>query len=1042
MKCLLNLLFIFGWFIQSDSYAQESDLNSMNIITPITYNHPSSKSQSIKSSLTIGVGKFLDVDVENEVNQKINSSRKDLEAFYNNKEELDKFIKKVVVEAKESTVDKSFDDANLIAFYGLIGKNLIGGFADQILKSEGVTDSKRRELWVKKLLVPFNDCIAKSKNSQYDASHCTDALTASLVPTVGLAIVYELSKSKLSDNLPEGDKASFLTNQVTSYNQCLTTTDQKSEAVNLCALTSMKNGILKVTETKVVQSIKENATSTSSALKIKANVWPLFNSCIQNVGSDKSNKKETSTQFMDCIDRLVKQTGIQIAQDKILNTPAFKFNFNKEELKLMSQSKTKSFGDCIDNLIKNDIRKDGMIDIDKCETPLTNELTYKIVTKTFSKNAETSFPSNPEIAQQVSKEGKRLLDLCWNDKLESKERESCLRKTILSLAQVIGKAELELALPNTMANKTELTKDSLIKLNACLQKELPLSISDSPNLTKKIDKCSNQLTLEVAQTAARDILRAQAISNNIDKIEIENLIASLIDKQFMGCLGTTPSSEKIHFCSGQLTTNASIQLATIQIKENAKDKLSQSETENLIKDLITDKFTKCLGSTPTDTTLNSCVAKLTTSATKSIVLAYEKKEIKNQLNTDLTPTKLKPIEDHFIACVDAPYLVEDVSKNLALCNQTFALEFAKTLGELKLDSLMKSALGTEGYNDQKSQIDETLAKYNICLDKLKATSMSNGLIDKITICTNELQAQGTLLFTTIANAWMSSPANNDPTVAALKSEFSQLLPCLGSLLPSSPYSQNLQENVASSLKPVTNLIAQYIEYDPENARQNLNDIVKNFANVLKDSTQGEAAKTELLDLLYRNGALDQFIKAFIRGEVKKSFADISEDELPSDLKNMLTSKENFDLIFSSPEGKEIKDLLMDKIIKPILINQTDLHSPEITASTTTIQEKVTKILINAPSFGSLLIKSNVQKKLDQTKGLVRFFAKAIYGRNALNWDKVRETPEGIEAEEYIRNHILIPKFNSQTQSAKEAAKINVEAEALVKKAIKKYKTNS
>ena len=77
---------------------------------------------------------------------------------------------------------------------------------DKILNTEGVTDQSRRDLWVKKILAPFQTCISKSKNSQYDASHCMDALTTSLVPSIGEGIVYELSRSKLNASLPKNQR--------------------------------------------------------------------------------------------------------------------------------------------------------------------------------------------------------------------------------------------------------------------------------------------------------------------------------------------------------------------------------------------------------------------------------------------------------------------------------------------------------------------------------------------------------------------------------------------------------------------------------------------------------------------------------------------------------------------------------------------------------------------------------------------------------------------------------------------------------------------
>ena len=812
MKCLPNILLILNCCL---GFASAGEIDGIHIITPVSYAKTSSSTQNFQSGFLVTVGSFV-VDVNKEVEKKIEPYKKDLATFFPKPGELDAFITRTVNNAKNSTLGTGFNDANMTKFYGHIGDSLIGGFADKILETEGIKDPARRTMWVQKLTAPFDNCINNSKNSQYDASHCIDALTASLVPSAGICIVYELSRSSLSTSLPENQKAPFILAQVTDYKTCIAKTRSSAEDVMNCALGAMRNGVLKITDGKLTKSINDAASTPAVAAAIKKSVWPSFNACAQAVGVDKNNKTDLSTQFFNCIDDLVQTTGMKVVEDKINNIPALKLNFSKAEISKIAADKVLFFQSCTENLQKRNIRKNGMLDTSSCENVITNDITYKVVVKTFTETAENSFPGDNALISSASKEGKRLIDLCWDNDQSGKEREACLRKSVLSFSSVIGRGKLNKAIPDTMSTKNELTEASLRELTACLQKQLPTNISEATTLSDKTDYCSNTLTKNVAQKVARSILRAKAIESKLSAKDADALVAELVDQKFMACIGSKPTSDKIDVCSAQLTRNAAITLATIQIRTNAEGKVEPAETELLVNDLVKTKFASCIGNNPKDEQLNSCVADLTKSATKAIVLSYEKKQIKEQLNADFTPEALKSTEDHFIACVDAPHPVADVSKSLDECTKNFSLEFASSLGELKLNSLLLSVLGTQGFKDQKRAIDETLAKYNECLDGLKKYNMNEGLVDKLTVCTDQLTASGVKIVTAAANSWMSTD-DKDLATTRIKNEFANFIPCLSGLMPASPYTQRLQQNVDSALKPVAMLMSQYVEYDPDNA---------------------------------------------------------------------------------------------------------------------------------------------------------------------------------------------------------------------------------
>jgi hypothetical protein len=1032
MKIILFLLLMVSTF-----KILAGEIDDISIITPTSYETTSSSSQTFASKVKVGIGDIINADAVALVKKKIAPYSKDLTNYFPKPGELDSFVDKIAQEGKNTYLSEGLSDSKLIRFYEFLGNKLVGGFVDKILSAKGVTDLARREIWVKKILAPFQECIGRSKNSQYDASHCMDTLTTSLVPSAGIGIVYELSRTNLSSSMPEDLQNSFNKNQVNNYKSCLAKTKNLASDVENCALVAMRSGVINVTDTKLSKTISEATSTPVIAKSVKNLVWPEFTTCTQKVGTDKSVVTGISEQFMDCIDGLVSNTGIQIVQDKIKTNSSVKLNFKKSEIEKISLDESKSFKECVQTQKKNNIRTAGMLDTHKCENIVTNDITYKVVLKTLSQSANDSFKNDTNLGLKFSNSGKEILDLCWANDQNPKQRDDCLKKTIITFSQSIAANKLDAAIPKAQSNKKELTAISMAEFGKCLEKQLPSNISEAQNLNSQIKNCSIKLTLNVALEIAKASVQSAAFKSKIDPQQTEEMLNKFVETQFKKCLGESPTDLKISQCSGELKKDVAMTIATSQVRASANGKMTSKDSEELVNTLVNQNFKSCIGSTPTDAQLDECVANLTKAATKSIVISYEKKQILEQLSTVTVPKNLKVVESNFSNCVDKPIKTSEVSKKMDDCTKAFALDFAKELGELKLNSLMQSILGLNSYNDQKKTIEQILFKYNECLDDLKKYEIQDGLLDKISTCTEGLERRGINLVSNTINTWMSTE-EKDAATLIVKNEFARLIPCLGGFLPSTPYSPTLQANAESILKPVSLMIAQYIEYSPEVAKRTLDEITKKLAGDLKDVATNPDSRKALIDTLYINGALDQFLKSMIRSEVKSSIEKISDSDLPKDLKTALLAKDNFDKIFASAEGKVLKDMVMEKMLKPILMDQASVKSPLMVAAMDSVKDRVIKILVSSPHFGDQIIKSSVQNQINNLDKFTRFMAKALYGSKSLNWEQVRTSANGIIAENYIRENILLPKFKGTIFSKEEENKINTEAEKLVKAAIKKY----
>jgi hypothetical protein len=96
------------------------------------------------------------------------------------------------------------------------------------------------------------------------------------------------------------------------------------------------------------------------------------------------------------------------------------------------------------------------------------------------------------------------------------------------------------------------------------------------------------------------------------------------------------------------------------------------------------------------------------------------------------------------------------------------------------------------------------------------------------------------------------------------------------------------------------------------------------------------------------------------------------------------------------------------------------------------------MLVDSPKFGDTIVKTGIQMQINEMGGFSRFMAKVFYGSDNLNWEKVRTTEAGKKAEQYIKENVILPKFEGKSMTPKELEKINEEAERLVKEAVKKY----
>lgn len=172
--------------------------------------------------------------------------------------------------------------------------------------------------------------------------------------------------------------------------------------------------------------------------------------------------------------------------------------------------------------------------------------------------------------------------------------------------------------------------------------------------------------------------------------------------------------------------------------------------------------------------------------------------------------------------------------------------------------------------------------------------------------------------------------------------------------------------------------------------------------------------------------------------IQDTFNGLPKGEIPAKLQAALLDKKNFDAIFDANTIAGLRQTVNQSIFVPMVVQGKPMDSPEIVASENALKQQIAGILLRSPHFGDTLLQGTVQGQIDSMNFAVKFFAGLIYGKNSLNWSKVRLTPKGQAAEDYIRQNIMTPEFNGVAIPKDQMSKIEKQAQKLVTDAVESY----
>ena len=1024
--------------------------DQLDIIAPLPFEPNKNWVKSSTSQAIIWAGRNLNaINIEKYIQEAVFARKDDLKKFYSEEEltqlasKINQHIFKSILEcpkdfkaqdSKDKACKQEINDQNLIKIYEYAGISIASHFMDTIMKQKGVESHLDRKMWVQKTIQPFNRCIAKASNAFFDADHCVQALTAAVLPTIGAGIVYDKTKSKVFSSMPKSmDKDQFLIEQAVRYKDCIVKRTQNAKEVEKCALYAMALGIADVTDVILSEILNKQLPNKSIQTSIKEAVWTNYRYCLESVIPSEQFSYEM--QYMRCVNTLSREAALLIVPQKIATHPVLRSIKSPSEVKAITELKTAEFKQCFDQvLVKND--KERRVDFSVCELTLTNQITYDTINTLFKSNTEAKIKDLPlsdilkkDLIQKVQILGKNYLDRCWGNLLTDSSRDQCARIAIVDFAVSIG----DIIINSSIDSEDPLILAQKIKakevLRDCLLRDLPKNVTESIKTMSYIDACSDLTT----KSTAVQIASLEVSKNTVDSLGVEasqKYVEENVKQNFKSCLNRKKSKDQLKVCTTELQNKVVLKMLQINLNKYfpIESKLSNESLKNSLQQQLFQQYLECMSKDPL-----KCIDQLKIDATVAIAQKVGGEAIYEQFLSHDYDRDFGGVFEQLADCPQRELKGSDLSLSLDKCVRQYSLTLARKIAAIKLRALLESSLGTDEFNTYQSEIKLLNQKYEFCLVRKNNIAIQ----DHIKYCVEELHSlsmqfvQGTLEKSLNLLELSKSETLQQRSI---KFQFIRQLPHFAKLMPNTPIHKiEKSGDRQSSLKPLLALIGGFIDFDPQVAATKLEEVSLFLQTKHVSSPEYREAA---IQLLIDNGSLDLIIKSIIAGKINESLKEVVDDDIPSSLKAELASKENLNRIFKTSQWEFIQLYVAEKILKPIILKGENFTSPALKTHLDVVTQEVKIMLTQSEYFSQNIAQNAVRLKLKNQNSIVKFFAKILYGKDAMNWNVVRKTRNGIEAERYINDYIVAPMIMGE-QSANQAERLK-QAEKMVKKAVKKY----
>jgi len=1080
------------------------------------------------------------VDIEKDVLQKLSS--KDLRIYFEDPEERKMIAKSIHKEVHRQHLRGNLTNAKVTGAINYVATTLMNEIINRAMEKQGIKDRSRRNLWSKKILTPFHQCIRKTKTYN-EANKCLNAIQKDTVKNIGLAVVYELARQETSPEV-----AALLPPR---FHKCIRPSEAGADSrVMPCALEGARQGITNHGLSLVEKAAKENKVKNTKS--IVAQVKGPFSTCVK--------KALNRTDFIRCGNELISSAGSLMAADNITaHSQIRKYVKNKKQLQELSNQGKKEFQLCVS---KQSAENNSLANTGICTHQVKMNITKSVGLLQIGESVNSLRGLESRQKKTLISNLSVSLEKCW-DSMESEAKNgSCLRENVISLASRVSDIKLEEKIPEGLKMTNPKLKDALVKsFQICLNKELPKNFLDGES--NKLELCSGSLQRDAALEIASFSLKETLVGNISDSQKIKSLDQSLVKTKFSSCLGKAPSEEKVEACALQLKKDAgldigealfangydafvkkeggmkelelsakdrqtflsnllkqhkaclakgnlenssifvdqcfkssvrimtqdlgnkkfqksirglilpaqeksitklflsefdgclqekesekysikeylshvdtcslslsqkfTLEIARLRIHNSVQEHLPEDKESEIVKNMKTELlngFADCMeanGKTPAENR-KECAAKLENEGVIQIVREATRREVTSLFSKG--HPELQNIESRLELCVKEESVIEN-------CAMRHILSAAKRFGTLKFNAQLESALGKIDTKERAVDISNIEKDYSQCLDRVKKEKLSADFLHDIKQCTTLLEQRGLVLVQSQFTKWMNrSMASAEEPELSKKVALS--LPCFDQAFTFSPLDAGDSVGAEDILKELAKLIGGYIDYDLEKANDDFDAIIAQLAADLESAGPPEARK-KLLALLVDRGIADRLLRSIVAAQVKEKLNSLpKEEQLPEEVKNILTNKALLEKSIGPKEMARIKPILVEKILTPLLLEGKSIKSKEPSMAATVIEREVADILLNSPAFGDLLVNKAIQTNIDAERGLSDWVFENVFGYS-YDWSKIKNASA---ARDYVRQNIIGPRIRGENISDSEMKKRKKKAKSLVIEAMK------
>lgn len=489
---------------------------------------------SSKTVSSIGTAIFgRDVDLRKSLRDLL-SENKGIESYFS-MEEQNSLVDRAVKDFEQSG-GTTGDNEGAIRAIRQIGMKIVGTIAEKVLEKKGIKSSKSRGYWVKRIIEPFLACGSKAQ-SYLEADGCLESLLASFQQNIGLALTHEIFQQELTGAAKNPRALQLKLDQ--GYRKCVGLLPEGAGRVENCVLQAFRDGTSEVSREALNQKLR-SLFSASVATQIQKKVWPGYQACLKRCKS--------SEEFQICIDQLVIDAGSNAAEEKVFSDSGVAISFpDPKERRGVARVAFETFKECGGKLKKGKSQSGALIDTSTCENRVENKISYIVAKRDFLVSAQTNLGEGTPNAIAAASIGHKKLESCGTFDQSKSSRHTCLRGAVFEVAIAISSLRIDQDMPPDVFSSKPGVKDTLIKeFTQCLDKELPLDVTNQKLRDEKLGKCTGALrrrgALIGAEHRLREILGAEYRESNLDP--------------FSKCLGQYPSTEIMDGCKLELTRDS------------------------------------------------------------------------------------------------------------------------------------------------------------------------------------------------------------------------------------------------------------------------------------------------------------------------------------------------------------------------------------------------------------------------------------------------------------------------------------------------------